>query len=128
MMSQVLQCTQFSKLICSFFEGAPAAGFSTSTISYTAAGQNRVQGFPYSLAHFVAQRFVSATRRCGGWLRREPRSCQRAAVSALRVLVVGQPDVKSASADDKPHYQGDYPFHVPCGFFPCWETIRFLLP
>src|SRR5436190_21179517 len=61
LMSQALQCTQFAALICSFLPP-----LSSSTISYTDAGQKRVHGFPYSVAHVVAQMFLSRTLRCGG--------------------------------------------------------------
>ena len=48
LMSQVLQCTQLAALICNRFVVEPLAPAS-STISYTFAGQKRVQGLPYSL-------------------------------------------------------------------------------
>ena len=54
MMSQVLQCTQFEKLICMRLPPPSAA-----TISYTAAGQNFSQGWPNSSAQRVTQMFVS---------------------------------------------------------------------
>src|SRR5688572_28271086 len=63
LMSQALQCTQLAALICSFWPPAPS-----STISYTEAGQKRVHGLPYSVAHVVAQMFLSRTLRCGGWI------------------------------------------------------------
>ena len=49
-MSQVLQCTQLAALIC---RRLPCGWLASSTISYTAAGQKRVQGLPYSSAHWV---------------------------------------------------------------------------
>src|SRR6186713_640690 len=60
-MSHALQCTQLAALIC---RRLPPA--SSSTISYTCAGQNRVQGLPYSVAQVVAQMFLSRTLRCVG--------------------------------------------------------------
>jgi hypothetical protein len=60
-MSQVLQCTQLAALIC---RRRPSA---SSTISYTEAGQKRVQGLAYSSAQRVTQMLVSSTCRCTGW-------------------------------------------------------------
>ena len=50
-MSQVLQCTQFEKLI---FSRRPPL---SSTISYTAAGQKYWQGLPYSTTQRLTQMF-----------------------------------------------------------------------
>src|SRR5262249_31347649 len=61
MMSQVLQWTQFEKLI--FGLRPPLA----SSISYTAAGQKYWQGFPYSTVQRLIQILKSRTFRWGGW-------------------------------------------------------------
>src|SRR6185369_3823205 len=58
---QALQCTQLAALICK--RRVPSSFLS---ISYTAAGQNRVQGLPYSRAQRSAQMLVSCTCRCTG--------------------------------------------------------------
>ena len=65
MMSQVLQWTQFEKLIWSFSDFGLPSFF--GTISYTAAGQNFSHGLPYSVRQVVSQMFGSATCRCAGW-------------------------------------------------------------
>src|SRR5574337_1700841 len=65
-MSQVLQCTQLAALICRRSDLALSVPVS-STISYTLAGQKRVQGLPYSTVQRSTQTLVSATCRGTGW-------------------------------------------------------------
>src|SRR6187551_3728308 len=66
LMSQVLQCTQLAALICRR-SSVPPSGNASSTISYTLAGQKRVQGLPYSTVQRSTQMLVSSTCRCTGW-------------------------------------------------------------
>src|SRR5579875_1777629 len=65
-MSQVLQCTQLAALICRRSD-LPSPACASSTISYTLAGQKRVQGLAYSVTQRSTQIEVSATCRCTGW-------------------------------------------------------------
>src|SRR6185312_15623557 len=66
LMSQVLQWTQLAALICNRSDAAPSLPGS-STISYTLAGQKRMQGLPYSTVQRSTQMLVSSTCRCTGW-------------------------------------------------------------
>src|SRR6185312_14239870 len=65
-MSQVLQCTQFAALICRRGRVLPS-GMASSTISYTLAGQKRVQGLSYSSLQRVTQMDGSETTKWTGW-------------------------------------------------------------
>ncbi len=101
-MSQALQCTQLAAFTCRRLPPAPS-----STISYTLAGQNRVQGLPNSAVQRVAHKRgvrhaqVHGLRFVVCWsVRRTPTPAGRAA--AVRAAASADPENRTHPAATTP--------------------------